>query len=106
MLGESPLRTIVSLLEINQLATGTVQYVLSPLMKEDMKRPRSVPPLMGMVTQGVNMQNDGITEFSRMQNNSPNDFNGADNGVEDGDLGQEGRELSYEDVVFERFSTE
>ena len=49
MLGESPLRTIVSLLEINQLATGTVQFALSPLMKEDMKRTLSVPPLMGIV---------------------------------------------------------
>jgi hypothetical protein len=47
-----------------------------------------------------------MMEFSRIQNNSPNDFNGADSGVEDGDLGQEGRELSYEDVVLERFSTE
>ncbi len=55
---------------------------------------------------GGNMQNDGITEFSRMQNNSSNDFNGADRGVEDGDLGQEGRELSYEDVVLQRLSTE
>jgi hypothetical protein len=52
------------------------------------------------------MQNDGITEFSRMQKNSSNDFNGADSGVEDGDLGQEGRELSYEDVVLERLSSE
>jgi hypothetical protein len=52
------------------------------------------------------MQNDGVTEFSRMQNNSPNDFNGTDCGVEDGDLGQEGRELSYEDMVLERLSVE
>jgi hypothetical protein len=56
-----------------------------------------------MVVQGVNMQNDGITEFSRMQNNSPNDFNGP--GVEGGDMGQEVLEL-YEDVVLERLSTE
>ncbi len=69
MLDESPLRTIVSLFGINQLATGTVQYVFSPLMNEDMERPRSTQLLMGMVTQGVNMQNDGITEFSRIQNN-------------------------------------
>ncbi len=106
MLGESPLRTIDNLLGIIQLATGNVQYTFSPLMSEDMKRPRSASPLIGMVAQGVSMQNDGITEFSRMQNNSPNDFNGADSGVEDGNLGQEGRELSYEDVVLERLSTE
>ncbi len=68
MLDESPLRTIC-LFGINQLATGTVQYVFSPLMSEDMERPRSTQLLMGMVTQGVNMQNDGITEFSRLQNN-------------------------------------
>jgi hypothetical protein len=37
------------------------------------------------------MQNDVITEFSRMQNNFPNDFNGAHIGVEEGDnLCQEG----------------
>jgi hypothetical protein len=71
-----------------------------------MERPRSAPPLMRVVTQGVNMQNDEVTEFSRMQNNSPNDFNGTDSGVEDGDLGQKGRELSYEDMVLERLSTE
>jgi hypothetical protein len=53
-----------------------------------------------------NIENDGITEFPRIQNNSPNDFNGTDNGVEDGDLGQEGREVSYEDVVLERLSGE
>jgi hypothetical protein len=88
------------------MATGTVQYAFSPLMNEDIERPRSAPPLMGMVVQGVDMQNDGITEFSRIQDNSPNDFNGTDSGVEDGDLGQEGRELSYEDVVLERLSTE
>ena len=76
MLGESPLRTIGSLLGASQLATGNMQYAFSPLMSVDMERPRSAPPLMGMVTQGVNMQNDGITEFFRMQNNSPNDFNG------------------------------
>ena len=106
MLGESPLRTIASLLGASQLATGNMQYAFSPLMSEDVDRPRSAPPLMGMVAQGVNMQNDGITEFFHMQNNSPNDFNGADIGVEDGDLGQEGLELSYEDVVLERLSTE
>jgi hypothetical protein len=59
-----------------------------------------------MVSQGVDLQNDGITEFSRMQNNSPNDFNETDIGVEDGDLGRKGRESSYEDVVLERFSVE
>ena len=106
MLGESPLMTIASLLGINQLTTKNVQYAFSPLMNEDMERPRSAPPLMGIVAQGVNMQNDGITEFSRIQNNSSNDFDGAGRGVEDGDLGQEGRELSYEDVVLERLSTE
>ncbi len=42
MLSESPLMTIASLLGINQLATGTV-------LIEDMERPCSVPPLMGMV---------------------------------------------------------
>ncbi len=71
-----------------------------------MERPRLAPPLMRVMEQGVNIQNDGITEFSRMQNNSPNDFNGTDSGVEDGNLGQGGRELSYENVVLERFSTE
>ncbi len=34
------------------------------------------------------------------------EFNGADIGVEDGDMGQEGLELSYEDVVLERLSDE
>jgi hypothetical protein len=108
MLGESPMRTIASLLGVNQLATGNVQYAFSPLQSETppMERPRSAPPLMRTVAQGVDLQNDGITEFSRMQKNSPNDFNGADIGVEDGDLGQEGRELSYEDVVLERLSDE
>ena len=71
-----------------------------------MERPRLAPPLMRVMEQGVNIQNDGTTEFSRMQNNSPNDFNGTDSGVEDGDLGQGGRELSYENVVLERLSTE
>jgi hypothetical protein len=108
MLGESPMRTIASLLGVNQLATGNVQYAFSPLQSETppMERPRSAPPLMRVVAQGINMQNDGVTEISRMQNNSPNDFNGTESGVEDGDLGQEGRELSYEDMVLERLSTE
>jgi hypothetical protein len=108
ILGESPMRTVASLLGVNQLATGNVQYVFSPLQSETppMERPCSGPPLMRMVVQGVDMQNDGITEFSRIQNNSPNFFNGADIGVEDGDLGREGRESSYEDVVLERLSTE
>ncbi len=87
MVDESPLRTIASLFGINQMTTGTVEYTFIPLMSEDMERSRSTALLMGMVTQGVNMQNDGITEFSRIQNNSPNDFNGVDSGVEDGDLG-------------------
>ena len=103
MLGESPLRTIASLLGVNQQATVPLPYEFNPLRSEDVERPRSAPPLMGMVVQGVNMQNDGITEFSRMQNNSPNDFNGP--GVEGGDMGQEGLDL-YEDVVLERLSAE
>ena len=106
MQGESPLRTVACLLGINQLAAGTMQYGYNPLRSEDVERPSSAPPLMGMVAQGVNMQNDGITEFFRMQNNSPNDFNGAGIGVEDGDMGQEGLGLSYEDMVLERLSAE
>jgi hypothetical protein len=34
ILGESPMRTITSLLGVNQLATGNVQYVFSPLQNE------------------------------------------------------------------------
>jgi hypothetical protein len=99
-----------SLLGVNHLANGNVQYAFSPLQSETstMERPRSAPPLMRMVAQGVDMQNDGMTEFSRMQNKFPNDFNGADIGVEEGDdlRQEEGRELSYADVVLERFSAE
>jgi hypothetical protein len=65
MLDESPLRTIANLFGINQMTTGTVEYTFSPLMSEDMERSHSEVPLMGMVTQWVNMQNDGITEFSQ-----------------------------------------
>ncbi len=86
------MRTIASLLGVNHLANGNAQYAFSPLQGETppMERPRSARPSMRMVAQGVDMQNDGITEFSRMQNNFPNVFNGVDIGVEEGDnLGYE-----------------
>ena len=41
MQGESPLRTVASLLGINQLAAGTMQYGYSPLRSEDVERPSS-----------------------------------------------------------------
>jgi hypothetical protein len=78
MVGECPLRTITTLLGVNQLATGNVQCVFNPLQGETppMERSRSAPPLMRMVVQvvDIHLQNDGITEFSRMQNNFPNDL--------------------------------
>ena len=41
---ESLLRTIVSLLGMNQLVSSTVQYEYSPLRSEDVGRPSSAPP--------------------------------------------------------------
>jgi len=63
---------------------------------------------MGMVAQGVKMQNDGNTEFFRMQNNSPNTFNGAGGGVEEGDNfhPQEDRVLSEAEAVVGRLAPE
>ena len=68
--------------------------------------PHSVPPSMNLVDQGVDVHNDGITDISRMQNNSLNDSNGSDVGVGEGDneRQEEGRGLSYSEVVLEMFS--
>ena len=45
MLGESPLRTIASLLGVNQQATATLPYEFNPLRNEDVERPGSSSPL-------------------------------------------------------------
>jgi hypothetical protein len=61
MEGESPLRTIAGLFGVNLTASGTWQYAYSPSRSEDVERPSSAPPSMGMVAQGVSMQNYGNT---------------------------------------------
>ena len=87
MLGESPLRTIVSLFGVNQLADGSAQYVFGPSegRSPPIESPRSVSPSMRQVDQGVVVHNDEITDISRMPNYSPNDSNGVDIGVGEDD---------------------
>jgi hypothetical protein len=65
-----------------------------------MERLRSVTPSPGRVTQGVDLQNDGITDIFRIQNTSPNV------GEDDNLHQKEGRGLLYSEVVLESFPPE
>jgi hypothetical protein len=61
MCEQSPLRTLSYLFGFRQLEAGTGQYVFAPVATSS----------AGRMEQGVDWQNDGITDISRMQNSPP-----------------------------------
>ena len=62
---QSPLRTLTGMLGMGQLEAGAGQYGYVPVEISS----------EGRMEQGIEEQNDGITNILRMQNSSPRDFN-------------------------------
>ena len=108
---EIPLRNVSSLFGLDQLESGNVQYVdrsSTEDMSQSMERPRSVSPSLRLVVQGTDVRNDRITDIIFIQNVSLTISNGSDDGVGDNDneRQEEGREVSYSEVVLGRLSVE
>jgi hypothetical protein len=92
---QSPLRTLSYLFGFGQLVAGTGQYVFAPVATSS----------AGRMTQGVDWQNDGITDIFRMENSPPIGSN-MEVG-EDDNFGQEqDRWLSYAEEVVDRLAPE
>ncbi len=92
---QSPLRTLSYVFGLGQFAGGTGQYVFAPVATSS----------VGRMVQGVDCQNDGITDISRMQNSPPIGSN-MEVGEDDNFVQEQDHCLSYVEEVVDRFPPE